>query len=86
MDAAEDMGFLFPTRKRTGTPVHRTDDVHMLGVAKRWLELGIPRDLGRLYRESLEEISQMQVEAFNRVDRRAARRRSSCRRRRRASA
>jgi DNA-binding transcriptional MerR regulator len=62
--AADDMGFLFPTgngRDRRYT----TDDLHMLGVAKRWIELGISRDLGRLYRESLEEISEMQVAAFN---------------------
>lgn len=65
VDAAEDMGFLFPERKGREKR-YTTDDVHMLDVAKRWLELGIPRDLGRLYRESLEEISQMQVEAFNR--------------------
>lgn len=65
IDAAEDMGFLFPTRKGREKR-YTTDDVHMLDVAKRWIELGISRDLGRLYRESLEEISQMQVEAFNR--------------------
>jgi DNA-binding transcriptional MerR regulator len=65
VDAAEDMGFLFPTRKGRERR-YTTDDLHMLDVAKRWLELGIPRNLGRLYRDSLEEISQMQVEAFNR--------------------
>jgi DNA-binding transcriptional MerR regulator len=61
---AEDMGFLFPTgngREKRYTQ----DDVHMLTVAKRWLELGIPRELGRLYRESLEGISELQVKAFN---------------------
>jgi DNA-binding transcriptional MerR regulator len=65
VDAADDMGFLFPTRKGRQRR-YSTDDVHMLDVAKRWIELGISRDLGRLYRESLEEISQMQIEAFNR--------------------
>lgn len=65
VDAAEDMGFLFPTRKGREKR-YTTDDVHMLDVARRWIELGISRDLGRLYRESLEEISQMQIEAFNR--------------------
>ena len=65
VDAAEDMGFLFPSgtgRERRYTQ----DDVHMLDVAKRWLELGIPKSLGRLYRDSLEKISELQVEAFNR--------------------
>lgn len=62
--AAEEMGFLFPTqhgRERRYT----ADDVHMLGVVKRWIGLGIPRELGRLYRDSLEEISKLQVRAFN---------------------
>jgi DNA-binding transcriptional MerR regulator len=64
VDAAEDMGFLFP--KGDGRDeTYTADDIHMLGVAKRWVELGIPRSLGRLYRQSLEEISQMQVRAFN---------------------
>ncbi len=64
VDAAEDMGFLFPLRRgreRRYTP----DDVQMLGVARQWLDLGIPSTLGRLYRESLEEIARMQVMAFN---------------------
>jgi DNA-binding transcriptional MerR regulator len=64
VDAAEDMGFLFPVgrgRERRYT----ADDVQMLGVAKQWLDLGIPRDLGKLYRDSLDAISKMQVRAFN---------------------
>ena len=65
VDAAEDMGFLFPIR-RGQQRRYTLDDVHILGVAKRWIDLGIPKSLGRLYRDSLEEISQMQVEAFNR--------------------
>ncbi len=64
VDAAEDMGFLFPVR-RGRERRYTTDDVQMLGVAKEWLSLGIPKDLGRLYRDSLEEISKMQVRAFN---------------------
>jgi DNA-binding transcriptional MerR regulator len=63
VDAAEDMGLLFPSSKGHYTQ----DDVHMLGVAKAWTELGLPKNLGRLYRESLEEISRMQVRAFNEV-------------------
>ena len=65
VEAAEEMGFLFPTgtgRERRYTQ----DDVQMLDVANRWLDLGIPSNLGRLYRDSLERISKMQVEAFNR--------------------
>jgi DNA-binding transcriptional MerR regulator len=61
VDAAEDMGFLFPTRKGKYT----LDDLHMLEVASEWVELGLPRSLGRLYRNSLEKISRMQVRAFN---------------------
>lgn len=64
VDAAEDMGFLFPVRHGRERR-YTADDVHMLGVAAQWLELGIPRSLGRLYRDSLEEISKMQVKAFN---------------------
>jgi DNA-binding transcriptional MerR regulator len=64
--AAEDMGLLFPTKK--GRERHYSaDDLHMLEVAKRWMDLGIPKSLGRLYRESLEAISEMQVRAFNEV-------------------
>ena len=62
--AAEDMGFLFPVREGRERR-YTVDDVHMLGVAKRWIALGIPRNLGRLYRECLEEISKLQVQAFN---------------------
>lgn len=66
IEAAEDMGLLFPSR--VGRERRYTqDDVHMLDVAKKWMDLGIPKSLGRLYRESLEEISQMQVRAFNQV-------------------
>lgn len=64
VDAAEEMGFLFPIgrgRERRYT----ADDVQMLGVARQWIDLGIPRSLGRLYRDSLEEISKMQVRTFN---------------------
>ena len=61
VDAAEDMGFLFPTRQK----LYTLDDVHMLEVAKEWLELGLPVSLGRLYRNSLEKISRMQVRAFD---------------------
>jgi DNA-binding transcriptional MerR regulator len=61
VDAADEMGFLFPTRKG----VYSLDDVHMLEVANEWLKLGIPSNLGRLYRNSLEKISRMQVRAFD---------------------
>ena len=61
VDAAEEMGFLFPTRKR----LYTLDDLHMLAVADAWLKLGLPRSLGRLYRSSLEKISRMQVRAFD---------------------
>jgi DNA-binding transcriptional MerR regulator len=64
VEAAEEMGFLFPVgrgRERRYT----ADDVQMLAVARQWIELGIPRNLGRLYRDSLEEISRMQVKTFN---------------------
>lgn len=64
VDAADEMGFLFPTR-RGRERRYTLDDVHMLGVAAEWLDLGIPLSLGRLYRDSLEEISKMQVRAFN---------------------
>lgn len=64
VDAAEDMGFLFPVRKGRERR-YTLDDVHMLAVAKDWIELGLPRSLGRLYRDSLEQISRMQVRAFN---------------------
>lgn len=64
VDAADDMGFLFPVR-RGREKRYTLDDVQMLIVTKMWLELGIPRSLGRLYRSSLEEISKMQVRAFN---------------------
>jgi DNA-binding transcriptional MerR regulator len=66
VDAAEDMGLLFPTG-RGKDKRYTNDDVHMLEVAQKWMDLGIPKSLGRLYRESLEEISQMQVRAFNQV-------------------
>ncbi len=61
--AADEMGFLFPTgsgRERRYT----ADDVHILAVTNEWLDLGIPTELGRLYRDSLEEISKRQVSAF----------------------
>jgi len=61
VDAAEEMGFLFPTRQR----MYTLDDVHMLEVADEWLKLGLPTSLGRLYRSSLEKISRMQVRAFD---------------------
>jgi len=61
IDAAEEMGFLFPSRKGR----YSLDDVHMLDVARDWLDLGLPRSLGRLYRNSLEKISAMQVRAFD---------------------
>jgi DNA-binding transcriptional MerR regulator len=64
VDAAEEMGFLFPVRSGRDRR-YTLDDVHMLGVAKQWLELGLPHSLGRLYRDSLEEISRLQVRAFN---------------------
>lgn len=64
VDAAEDMGFLFPVRKGRERR-YTLDDVHMLAVAKDWISLGIPKSLGRLYRDSLEQISRMQVRAFN---------------------
>lgn len=64
VDAAEDMGFLFPVRHGRERR-YTSDDVQMLAVAEQWLALGLPRSLGRLYRESLEEISKLQVSAFN---------------------
>jgi DNA-binding transcriptional MerR regulator len=64
VDAAEDMGFLFPVRKGRER-CYTLDDVHMLEVAQEWLDLGLPRSLGRLYRDSLEKISRMQVRAFD---------------------
>jgi DNA-binding transcriptional MerR regulator len=66
VDAAEDMGLLFPTGRGKDRR-YTQDDVHMLDVAQRWMDLGIPKSLGRLYRESLEEISQMQIRAFNQI-------------------
>jgi DNA-binding transcriptional MerR regulator len=65
VDAAEEMGFLFPV-KRGQQRRYTSDDLHMLQVAQQWLDLDIPRELGLLYRESLEKISEMQVEAFRR--------------------
>lgn len=64
VDAADEMGFLFP-EGRGPKRRYTLDDVQMLGVAQQWLELGIPRNLGRLYRDSLEQISKLQVQAFN---------------------
>ncbi len=64
VEEAEAMGFLFPVR-RGRERRYTVDDVHMLEVADEWLALGLPRDLGRLYRDSLEQISRRQVEAFN---------------------
>ena len=61
VDAAEEMGFLFPTRQK----LYTQDDLHMLEVADEWLKLGLPKSLGRLYRNSLEKISRMQVRAFD---------------------
>lgn len=64
VDAADEMGFLFPLRR--GRELRYTqDDVHMLEVARDWLSMGLPQDLGRLYRRSLEQISKLQVRAFN---------------------
>jgi DNA-binding transcriptional MerR regulator len=65
VDAAEDMGFLFPVRQGRERR-YTLDDVHMLKITEQWIDLGIPRSLGRLYRDSLEEISLQQVKAFNR--------------------
>lgn len=64
VDAAERMGFLFPRREGRDR-VYSLDDVQMLDVTRRWLALGLPLDLGRLYHTALEEISRMQVRAFN---------------------
>jgi DNA-binding transcriptional MerR regulator len=64
VEAAEQMGFLFP-RRRGRDSRYTDDDVHMLEVAGDWLALGLPRELGHLYRRSLEQISKMQVRAFN---------------------
>jgi DNA-binding transcriptional MerR regulator len=64
VDAADEMGFLFP-RRRGRERRYTRDDVHMLEVADRWLELGLPRELGRLYRDAFEKISRSQVRAFN---------------------
>lgn len=63
IEAAENMGFLFPSGRGRDRR-YTADDVHILAVAKEWLDLGIPLELGRLYRESLEEIARMQVRAF----------------------
>ncbi len=64
VDAAEDMGLLFPAGSRSQAR-YSQDDVHMLEVAHDWLRLGLPIELGRVYRRSLEQISRMQVRAFN---------------------
>jgi DNA-binding transcriptional MerR regulator len=63
IDAAEHMGFLFPSGRGRDRR-YTADDVHILGVTKEWLDLGLPIELGRLYRSSLEEIAQLQVRAF----------------------
>ena len=63
VDAAEDMGFLFPVRRGRGLR-YTSDDVHMLEIARDWIALGLPRELGRLYRRTFEQISKMQVQAF----------------------
>ncbi len=66
VEAAVDMGFLFPIKR--GQKLRYTeDDLEMVNVAQQWLDLDIPRDLGRVYRESLEKISEMQVDAFRRT-------------------
>lgn len=62
--AAEDMGFLFPERQGRERS-YTSDDVHVLEIAEQWMEMGLPKDLGRLYRRSFEQISKLQVEAFN---------------------
>lgn len=64
VEAAEDMGLLFP-EQRGRERRYTTDDVHMLEVAQSWLDLGLPASLARLYRDSFEEISREQVRAFN---------------------
>jgi DNA-binding transcriptional MerR regulator len=64
IDAAEEMGFLFPVG-RGAQKRYTVDDVQMLAVTRLWLDLGLPQSLGRLYRQSLEQISKMQVKAFN---------------------
>lgn len=64
VDAAEEMGFLFPRGKGRDRR-YTQDDLLMLDVARDWVDLRIPRELGRLYRESMEEISKQQVRAFN---------------------
>lgn len=64
VEAAEEMGMLFPVRRgRERRYTH--DDVLMLEVARQWLDLGLPRDLARLYHRSLEQIARSQVRVFN---------------------
>jgi DNA-binding transcriptional MerR regulator len=63
VDAAESMGFLFPSGRGRDRR-YTADDVHILAVTKEWLDLGLAIELGQLYRSSLEEIAQMQVRAF----------------------
>jgi hypothetical protein len=60
VDAAEDMGLLFPADGR-----FTQDDVQMVELARDWLKLGLPAELASLYRQSLQQISRVQVHAFN---------------------
>jgi DNA-binding transcriptional MerR regulator len=63
VDEAEEMGFLFPARE--GRELRYTsDDVHMLEVARDWMRLGLPVQLGHVYRHAFEEIAREQVKAF----------------------
>ncbi len=63
IEGAEHMGFLFPSGRGRDRR-YTADDVHILAVAKEWLDLGLPIELGRHYRATLEEIARMQVQAF----------------------
>jgi DNA-binding transcriptional MerR regulator len=64
VEAAEEMGFLFPSGRGRDRR-YTADDVHILAVVNDWLKLGLPLELGKLYRDSLEEIARMQVRAFS---------------------
>lgn len=66
LEAAEDMGFLSPAGSGTARR-YGADDVHLLAVTEEWLRLGLPRELGHLYRSALEDIARAQVEAFHEV-------------------
>lgn len=66
VDAAEKMGLLFGVKHR-GAVRYTVDDAAMCGIVKDWMRLGLPAELGHLYRSSLERISREHVLAFNQM-------------------